>query len=236
MTKNGTIITDDEARKKFDLTYTSSLEHLIKNKSEQCEILSKLHLNSHKKYKKQELFFNIPIITITALIGFTSALNIQFDYINIIIGLLSLYVSLLKSYFSYLQISQKNENHRVAYLQYFQIANEIRIELSLSPEMRQSASYLLNLIKVKMKHLNEVSEIIPTDIIKEFNRQFKNYEMSRPEIIMSLHPIELYKETLLEEGIINYNDKIKLYKKINNEKETEEEKQIELVNSTNNNN
>jgi hypothetical protein len=94
--------------------------------------------------------------------------------------------------------------------------------------MRQSASYLLNLIKVKMKHLNEVSEIIPTDIIKEFNRQFKNYEMSRPEIIMSLHPIELYKETLLEEGTINYNDKIKLYKKINNEKETEEEKKTKV--------
>jgi hypothetical protein len=209
MAKNNGIITDDEAKKPENLIYTESLEHLIKCKGEQCELLSKLHLISHKKYKKHELYFNIPIITITALIGFVSALNIRFEYINIIIGLFSVYVSLLKSYFSYLQISQKNENHRVSYLQYYQIANEIRIELSLSPEIRQPATYLLNLIKVKMKNLNEVSEIIPNTTIKEFTKEYgDNVEMSKPDVIISLHPIEIYKDisknTNIKE-IINQN-------------------------------
>lgn len=200
MTKNAEIVTDDEARKKDNLIYTTPLEYLIKNKGEQCEILSKLHLLSHKKYQKKELFFNIPIITITAVVGFVSALNINFEYINIIIGLSSLFVSLLKSYFSYLQISQKNENHRVAYLQYFQIANEIRIELSLSPDIRQPATYLLNLIKVKMKHLNEVSEIIPTNVMEEFNYLNRgNRYMSEPDIIMSLHPIDIYENETYKE-------------------------------------
>ena len=178
------------------ISYGKSLEYLIKCKGEQCEILSTLHLLSHKKYKKQEIYFNIPIITITWVVGFVSALNIQFEYINIVIGLLSLLVSLMKSYFSFLQVSQKNENHRVAYLQYFQIANEIRIELSLSPDMRQPATYLLNLIKVKMKNLNEVSEIIPTPIIEKFLSKYadtiRHGEISLPDVTICLHPIQVF--------------------------------------------
>lgn len=178
----------------YNLEYNKTLEELIKSKGEQCEVLSKLHLMAHKRYKRKELYFNIPIITITAVVGFISALNVQYEYMNIIIGVLSLYVSLLKSYLSFLKISQKNENHRVAYLQYFQIANEMRIELSLSPELRKRPSYLLSLIKVKMKNLNEVSEIIPTNIINDFNKsgEMKNNEITQPDIIMSLHTFRVY--------------------------------------------
>jgi hypothetical protein len=188
---------NDDLSENYNLEYNETLEYLIKSKGEQCEILSKLHLMSHKSYKRKEIYFNIPIITITAIVGFISALNVQYEYMNIIIGALSLYVSLLKSYLSFLQISQKNENHRVAYLQYFQIANEMRIELSLSPELRKRASYLLSLIKVKMKNLNEVSEIIPTNIIEQFNKTINinpNCEaMAKPDIIVSMHPIEVHK-------------------------------------------
>lgn len=184
----------ENTQENYNLEYSKTLEQLIKNKGEQCEVLSKLHLMAHKRYKKKELYFNIPIITITAFVGFISALNVQYAYMNIIIGVLSLYVSLLKSYLSFLKISQKNENHRVAYLQYFQIANEMRIELSLSPELRKRPSYLLSLIKVKMKNLNEVSEIIPTNIINDFNKsgEMQNNEITQPDIIMSLHRFEVY--------------------------------------------
>jgi hypothetical protein len=173
------------------LEFTPSLEELIKSKGEQCEVLSKLHLMSHEKYKTAELYFNIPIITITAIVGFVSALNLQFEHINIIIGSLSLFVSLFKSYLSYLKFSQKNENHRVAYLQYFQISNEMRIELSLEPSLRQQPSYFLNLIKIKMKNLNEVSEIIPKDIISRY-KYIHNNEMKEPDVIMGMHPIYIY--------------------------------------------
>jgi len=203
--------------------YNETIEGLIKSKGEQCEILSKLHLMAHKKYKKSELFFNIPIITITALVGFVSALNINFEHMNIIIGVLSLFVSLLKSYLSFLKISQKNENHRVAYLQYFQISNEMRIELSLSPELRKHPSYFLNLIKVKMKNLNEVSEILPTNILNQFkdilkhdaeyNKDSSHEMMMMPDVIMSIHPIEIYSD---KSGDKNLNKNNSLVRKYNN--------------------
>ena len=150
------------------MKYSPSLEYFLMRKGEECEAWSKLHLMSHKKFKKRETMYNLPIITITAFIGFVSGLNLNYEYIHLILGGMSLYASLLKSYFSYLKISQKSENHRIAYIQYGQIANEIRVELALEPSMRKEPSGLVDLIRIKMKNLLEVSEIIDNAIIDEY--------------------------------------------------------------------
>jgi hypothetical protein len=67
-----------------------------------------------------------------------------------------------------LKISQKSENHRIAYIQYGQIANEIRVELALEPSMRKASGGLIDLIRIKMKNLLEVSEIVDSSIIHEY--------------------------------------------------------------------
>jgi hypothetical protein len=151
-----------------NVNYTPNLEYFLQRKGEECEAWSNLHLMCHKKFKKTETYFNLPNITITAFIGFVSGLNLSYEYIHLILGGMSLYASLLKSYFSYLKISQKNENHRIAYIQYGQIANEIRVELALEPTMRNRGSGLLDLVRIKMKNLLEVSEIVDNSIIQEY--------------------------------------------------------------------
>jgi hypothetical protein len=155
----------------YEITYTPSLEYFLQRKGEECEAWSNLHLMSHKKFKKTETMFNLPIITITAFIGFVSGLNLDYEYIHLILGGMSLYASLLKSYFSYLKISQKSENHRIAYIQYGQIANEIRVELALEPRMRKSPGALIHLIRIKMKNLLEVCEIMDNSTIDEYISQ-----------------------------------------------------------------
>jgi len=154
--------------------YTPNLEYFLQRKGEECEAWSNLHLMCHKKFKHRETMFNLPIITITAFIGFVSGLNLSYEYIHLILGGMSLYASLLKSYFSYLKISQKSENHRIAYIQYGQIANEIRVELALEPTMRNRGSGLLDLIRIKMKNLLEVSEIVDNSIINEYLSKIGN--------------------------------------------------------------
>jgi hypothetical protein len=151
-----------------NVIYTPNLEYFLQRKGEECEAWSNLHLMCHKKFKTRETMFNLPIITITAFIGFVSGLNLSYEHIHLILGGMSLYASLLKSYFSYLKISQKSENHRIAYIQYGQIANEIRVELALEPTMRNRGSGLLDLIRTKMKNLLEVSEIVDNSIIQEY--------------------------------------------------------------------
>jgi len=163
-----------------------SLEYMLRRSGEECEAWSKLHLMAHKKFKHRETMFNLPIITITAFIGFVSGLNVNYEYIHIILGGMSLYASLLKSYFSYLKISQKSENHRIAYIQYGQIANEIRVEMALEPSIRKPSNMLIDLIRIKMKNLNEVSEIIDSSIIKEYLSMLdeNNPERGRMQLFM----------------------------------------------------
>jgi hypothetical protein len=158
--------------------YTPNLEYFLQRKGEECEAWSNLHLMCHKKFKTRETMFNLPIITITAFIGFVSGLNLEYEHIHLILGGMSLYASLLKSYFSYLKISQKSENHRIAYIQYGQIANEIRVELALEPTMRNRGSGLLDLIRIKMKNLLEVSEIVDNAIIHEYLSKIGNTNRS----------------------------------------------------------
>ena len=158
---------------------SQSLEYLMRRTGEECEAWSKLHLMAHKKFKKSETMFNLPIITITACIGFVSGLKLDYEYIHLILGGMSLYASLMKSYFSYLKISHKSENHRIAYIQYGQIANEIRLEMALEPSIRKPVSMLLDLIRIKMKNLNEVSEIIDNHIIGEYLSKLETHNPDR---------------------------------------------------------
>ena len=160
-------------------TMSQSLEYLMRRTGEECEAWSKLHLMAHKKFKKSETMFNLPIITITACIGFVSGLKLDYEYIHLILGGMSLYASLMKSYFSYLKISHKSENHRIAYIQYGQIANEIRLEMALEPSIRKPVSMLLDLIRIKMKNLNEVSEIIDNNIIGEYLSKLETHNPDR---------------------------------------------------------
>lgn len=160
-------------------TMSQSLEYLMRRTGEECEAWSKLHLMAHKKFKKSETMFNLPIITITACIGFVSGLKLDYEYIHLILGGMSLYASLMKSYFSYLKISHKSENHRIAYIQYGQIANEIRLEMALEPSIRKPVSMLLDLIRIKMKNLNEVSEIIDNHIINEYLSKLEPHNPDR---------------------------------------------------------
>ena len=167
-------------------TMSQSLEYLMRRTGEECEAWSKLHLMAHKKFKKSETMFNLPIITITACIGFVSGLKLDYEYVHLILGGMSLYASLMKSYFSYLKISHKSENHRIAYIQYGQIANEIRLEMALEPSIRKPVSMLLDLIRIKMKNLNEVSEIIDNHIIHEYLSKLEphNPERGRMQLFM----------------------------------------------------
>lgn len=156
-----------------NMGYTHEMELFFSEIGEDCEVISSLHMMCHKRYKTRETYFNIPIITITAFIGFISGLNLNYEYMHIILGSLSLFASLLKSYFSYLKISQKGENHRISYIQYGQIYSDIQVELALEPQFRQNPSSLMNLVRVKLKNLNEVSEIIHEDIKKELEQKIK---------------------------------------------------------------
>jgi hypothetical protein len=103
----------------------------------------------------------------------------------------------MKSITSYMKLNERSENHRICSLQFGQISNEIKIELSLRRKQRQPAKILLDVIKVKFKNLMEVAQLLDNDIIQQFrdkylrNSEYNESNVSLPPVFSNIPGIKI---------------------------------------------
>lgn len=182
---------DDNSHEDIDtneIDYNSEFEQLLKENGEHSQVYSILHQMSYIKYKYRFDMLNIPSIILTAVIGFMTGIGINYAHTGVILGASSVFVSIMKSITSYMKLNERSENHRICSLQFAQISNEIKIELSLRRKQRQPAKILLDVIKVKFKNLMEVAQLLDNDIILQFRDKYlmdKDYNESN----ISLPPV-----------------------------------------------
>jgi len=173
-----------------DIIYDEPLEQLFKEEAEKAEALSILHREAHNKYNLYTNMINIPVITLSSLVGFGNALNLQYDNTNIILGVLSVGIGIIKALDSYFQLGKRAETHRIVSLQYTHINRRISIELRLNRVDRLLAKDLLNIIRTDLKNLEEIAPMIEKDIILDFNNRYKNYtNTTRPNITNGLSTV-----------------------------------------------
>ena len=156
--------------------YNNDLEQLLAQSAEECESLGILHLASYEKYNKLSNIINIPVIILSSGIGFITGIDLNYDRMNIILGIGSVFVGIIKSIDSYFQLGKRSESHRMCALQYTQINKKIQIELSLCREQRQTAKDMLSIIKTDIKNLQDISPVIDQEIIKEYNLKYGKYK------------------------------------------------------------
>ena len=177
-----------------DIDYNPEFEQLLKENGDHSQVYSILHQMSHVKYRAMYDKFNIPLIIITAVIGFVTGIGLPYAYINTALGAASVFVSIMKSIVSYLKLSERSENHRICSLQFGQISNEIKMELSLRRNQRQPAKILLDMVKVKYKNLMEVAQLLDNDIIQRFREKYLcdgRSEISLPPIFSNIPGIKI---------------------------------------------
>jgi len=177
-----------------DAGYNPEFEQLLKEKGDHSQVYSILHQMSYVKYRHRYDTFNIPLIIITAVIGFVTGIGLPYAYTNTALGAASVFVSIMKSIVSYLKLSERSENHRICSLQFGQISNEIKTELSLRRKQRQPAKILLDMVKVKYKNLMEVAQLLDNDIIQQFRNKYlqdNNVEVSLPPVFSSIPGIKI---------------------------------------------
>ena len=139
--------------KSESLDYDTDVENLLKENAEECESLSLLHRSAFEKYNRLSNVINVPVIVLSSAIGFATGIEIGYDKINIVLGVASIFVGIIKSIDSYFALPKRAEGHRLCSLQYAQINKRIAVELSLKREMRQNPKDMLNLIKSDMKNV-----------------------------------------------------------------------------------
>jgi hypothetical protein len=178
------------------IDYDDNLENLLKDEAEKAESLSILHRLSHEKYSLYSNAINIPVIVGSSAVGFMTGIQIDFEDINIILGIFSVVIGCIKALDSYFQLAQRSERHRIVSLQYAQINRKIAVELSLERDVRMDAKDALNVIRTDVKNLEELAPIIPDDIIDKYKERYPKVDgenIKRPALTNGLTEVVINK-------------------------------------------
>jgi hypothetical protein len=176
--------------------YDDNLENLLKEEGEKAESLSILHRMSHEKFNLYSNAINIPVIVGSSAIGFITGIKVDYEDMNIILGISSVVIGVIKSLDTFFQLANRSERHRLVALQYNQICRRLSIELALERNVRENAKDLLNIIRTDLKNLEEISPILTDDIIEKYNQKYPkkpDENIRRPNITNGLTQIVVNK-------------------------------------------
>jgi len=176
--------------------YDDNLENLLKEEGEKAESLSILHRMSHEKFNLYSNAINIPVIVLSSIIGFTTGIKVDYEDMNIVLGIASVGVGVIKSLDTYFQLAQKSERHRIVSLQYSQLCRKLSVELALEREVRENAKDMLNMIRTDLRNLEEIAPIIDDDIINKYKDKYPKVDgekIKRPAITNGLTEIVINK-------------------------------------------
>jgi hypothetical protein len=160
--------------KENNIDYDTDLEILLKQNAEECESLSLLHRLSYEKYNTYSNIINVPVIILSSAIGFATGIDIGYERINIVLGVGSIFVGIIKSIDSYFALPKRAEGHRICSLQYAQFNKRIAVELALKRDQRQNPKDMLGVIKTDMKNLADIAPLIDDDIIQKFRKRYED--------------------------------------------------------------
>ena len=169
------------------IDYNKDLEYLLKDNAEECESLGILHRASYEKYNRLSNYINIPVIILSSAIGFATGIDIGYEKMNIILGIGSIFVGIIKSIDTYFQLGKRSESHRLCSLQYQQVHKKIQIELALKRPQRQTAKDMMTVIKTDIKNLQDISPLVDQDIIDAYNERYGKYTtVKKPNFVNGL--------------------------------------------------
>lgn len=180
------------------VSWTTALELYFKETGEKANCLSIIHKRSESLYAYRRNFIDLPVIVISSLVGFMSVGSNQMfegkqEQSSIALGILSLFVSVLNTVGTYFSWSKRAEGHRISSIQYGKLYRFLSIELSLPREERMSPTDLLKKVKDDYERLQEISPLVPPELIREFQIKFKdNKDVTIPDELNGLHSIKIF--------------------------------------------
>jgi hypothetical protein len=180
------------------VSWTTALEFYFKETGEKANCLSIIHKRAESLYAYRRNFIDLPVIVISSLVGFMSVGSNQMfegkqEQSSIALGILSLFVSVLNTVGTYFSWSKRAEGHRISSIQYGKLYRFLSIELSLPREERMSPTDLLKKVKDDYERLQEISPLVPPELIREFQVRFKdNKDVILPDELNGLHSIKIF--------------------------------------------
>jgi hypothetical protein len=129
---------------------------------------------------------------LSSAIGFITGIDLQYDKMNIILGIGSVFVGIIKSVDTYFQLAKRAESHRICSLQFSQIYKKIQIELTLNRSQRVSAENMMNIVKTDIKNMQDIAPLIDDDIVAQYNEKYRRYKkVKKPNFVNGLTEVKI---------------------------------------------
>jgi len=186
----------DESLK--NIHWTEMLEEYFASTGEKSHCLSWCHKRAEQIFSTRKTWIDLPVIIISGVTGFLSAgspsLFTDAKIASVSLGVASLFVSVLNTAGSYYGWAKRAEGHRISAIHYARLYRAITVELALPREERMQPHDFLKYVKDQYDRLQEISPLLPTEVITEFQHKFANEkEISKPEEANGLEKITVYR-------------------------------------------
>ena len=192
---------------KNDIFWTSDHENILVDWADKAMCYKWLHSKSNIKYSRLNSWFTIPVIIMSTLTGTANFAQEKLpesskEYAPIVIGAVNIMAGIITTIQQFYKISDVNEAHRVSAISWDKFYRRIRVELSKSPDERQSVYEFLKNCTEEFDRLMEVSPRIDQSVLDSFEYSFKNKkglskktidmfaELKKPEICDSLESVK----------------------------------------------
>ncbi len=178
--------------------WTEMLEEYFASTGEKAHCLSWCHKRAEQLYSTRRTWIDLPVIVISGVTGFLSAGSTTlFDnpqMSSVALGVASLFVSVLNTAGSYYGWAKRAEGHRISAIHYARLYRSVSVELSLPREERTPPNEYLKYVKDQYDRLQEISPLLPPEVINEFQKKFANEkEISKPEEANGLEKITVFR-------------------------------------------
>ncbi len=181
-----------------NIHWTEMLEEYFASTGEKAHCLSWCHKRSEAMYSNRKTLIDLPVIVISGVTGFLSAGSTSMfsnpTTSSIALGVASLFVSILNTAGSYYGWAKRSEGHRISAIHYARLYRFISVELALPRDERMQPNDFLKYVKDQYDRLQEISPLLPPEVIAEFQIKFANEtEISKPEEANGLEKITVYR-------------------------------------------
>ena len=203
----------EEGGENKKIHWTDVLEEYFASTGEKAHCLSWCHKKSESLYSNRRTLIDLPVIVISGVTGFLSAGSTSLfsnpTTSSVALGVASLFVSILNTAGSYYGWAKRAEGHRISAIHYARLYRSVSVELSLPREERTAPHDFLKFVKDQYDRLQEISPLLPPEVIREFQTKFANeQDISKPEEANGLEKITVYRTDV--EGVDNRSPHIRL--------------------------
>lgn len=180
-----------------EVSWNPQLEDYLRDTGEKSHCLSWCHKRSEEIYSYRRTFIDLPVIVGSGIIAFLNAGSssmFQDPMISsVALGIGSFIVGALNTIGAYYGWSKRAEGHRISSIQYSRLYRFLRIEMGLPREERMTPKDLLKYVRDSYDRLQEISPLLPPEVVKEFHRKFDGYKtIAKPEEVNGLEAIAIY--------------------------------------------